>query len=552
MADAVIGGILIASPRSRGGSVRAAVVLWLSFVAAAWPAAGQAPPDTLIMPFDNSTAEPRLFWLSEGSAVLASALVEEMGGRLITRDERLRAFERLQLPAAAALSHATMIKVGQLVGAGEVVVGAYDVVGTQLTVRARIIRLDTGRLLPEISESGPLSEMVTIYSRLVRSLRGDTTSGAPPTPVLSSPVAFEAYVKGLIAETPVTQVEYLEQALKLAPDDRVRLALASVLGEQERHQRALDVLSAVAPAGRHHRQARYTVALSLLGLTRFDEALDVLKALDADQRSAVVLNAMGVVQLRRGGAPPDARPTYYFSQASEVEPAEADYLFNLGYAYWQDRDPQAAIYWLREAVRRDPTDVDAHEVLASVLQHTGSTAEAARERELARRLSESGSSQGTADSRGEVPRGLERLRDRLERGGTRVDSVIAASGQRDSAALAAFHLDAGRRAFEREADREAEQALKRALFLSPYLADAHLLLGRLYLRGGRTADAIDTLKIALWSEETAAAHLVLAEAYFQIQEMTAAKAEVDRALALEPTSADAKKLQERIASKPPG
>jgi tetratricopeptide (TPR) repeat protein len=513
-------------------------------------AAQPAPRDTLVMPFENPRAEPRLYWLSEGSAVLASELVEEMGGRTITRDERLRAFERLQLPAAAALSHATVIKVSQLVRAADVIVGAYELVGDRLTVRARIIRLDIGRLQPEIVESGPLSEMVDIYSRVVRSLRGGAAA-AVRAPVLASPAAFEAYVKGLIAETPATQLSYLEQALKLAPDDSVRLALAAVLSEQGNHQRALDIASAVPTSSRHSRQARYSAALSLTALKRYDEAFDVLTSLHTAARSAVVLNAMGVVQLRRGMAGAGGRPTYYFSQACEVEPSEADYFFNLGYAYWQDRDPQAAIYWLREAVRRDPSDIDAHEVLGVILQQTGQTAEATRERELARRLSDSTASWRISDTTAEVPRGMERLRDRLERGGTRVDSVIAASGQRDSAALAAFHLDAGRRAFDREADREAEQELKRALFLSPYLAEGHLLLGRVYLRGGRLADAIDALKIALWSEETAAAHIALAEAYLQTQDLAAAKSEVDRALALDPTSAEARKLLERLKTLPP-
>ncbi len=61
----------------------------------------------------------------------------------------------------------------------------------------------------------------------------------------------------------------------------------------------------------------------------------------------------------------------------------------------------------------------------------------------------------------------------------------------------------------------------------PYLAEAHLLLGRIHLRTGRTADAIQAFKIALWSEETAAGHVALAEAYLQSQNVDAAKEEVD-------------------------
>ena len=75
-------------------------------------------------------------------------------------------------------------------------------------------------------------------------------------------------------------------------------------------------------------------------------------------------------------------------------------------------------------------------------------------------------------------------------------------------------LDRGRRFVEAEQDRAAIPELRRAIYLSPYLAEAHLRLGRVYLRAGRAREAIDAFKIAIWSEETAAAHVALAEAYY--------------------------------------
>ena len=101
-----------------------------------------------------------------------------------------------------------------------------------------------------------------------------------------------------------------------------------------------------------------------------------------------------------------------------------------------------------------------------------------------------------------------------------------------------------------EADREAAQELRRALYLSPYLAEAHLLLGRLHLRGGRASAAVEALKIALWSEETVAAHVALAEAYLQIQDTASARSEIDRALGLDPKADDALALKVRIGGGP--
>ena len=100
------------------------------------------------------------------------------------------------------------------------------------------------------------------------------------------------------------------------------------------------------------------------------------------------------------------RPTYFLTKAAEAEPDDPDILFNLGYAYALDRDPQGAIYWLREALRRNPADGDAHVVLAAALDSSGSTVEAARERELAAQLSTEHADLATRPDR--LPRGLER------------------------------------------------------------------------------------------------------------------------------------------------
>src|SRR5678815_4584291 len=105
---------------------------------------------------------------------------------------------------------------------------------------------------------------------------------------------------------------------------------------------------------------------SLISLTRYDEAFGVFKDLQQETSQPSILNNLGLVQIRRG-APADGKPTYFLTRAAEAAPDDPDVLFNLGYAYALDRDPQGAIYWLREALRRNPTDGDAHVVLASAL-----------------------------------------------------------------------------------------------------------------------------------------------------------------------------------------
>lgn len=522
--------------------------------ALAWPsiASAQVPSGApiVVIPFDNPTREPRLTWMREGAAILLSELLAAGGDTVVDREERLHAFDRLQLPVGATLSRASTVKVGQAVTASFVVSGTIAMRDDQLIARARAVRLDSGRLLPEVEAAGPLADLFSVFGRLAQLISGRATAPAAPTPdrLPPTPPVFELYVKGLVAETPSTALAFLEQALKAAPQfDKARLAMWDLHAEASEHQRALDVVSRIRPDSPFSRDGRFRGALSMMNLKRFDDALQMLRAMQSESASATVANAIGVAELRRVASPPPGRATYYFSQASELDPSDGDLFFNLGYAYWLDKDPRAAIYWLREAVRRDPGDGDAHFILGVALQHTGAPAEAIRERELAARLSSKYAGwESKAAGADPVPRGLERLHEELNPARTRVDNNLTTAGQRDQEQLAAFHLDAGRRAYDREADREAIEELRRALYLSPYLAEAHLLLGRLYLRGGRPAEAVQALKIALWSEETVAAHVSLAEALLQVEEEAAARAEIDRALVLDPKSAAALALKAKL------
>jgi Flp pilus assembly protein TadD len=124
----------------------------------------------------------------------------------------------------------------------------------------------------------------------------------------------------------------------------------------------------------------------------------------------------------------------------------------------------------------------------------------------------------------------------------RVDSAIATTGQREQKELAAFHLDRGRRMFEQGGNTEAITELRRALHLSPYEAEAHLLLGRIYLRTGQTSAAIDAFKISVWSQDSVAGQIALAQAYIQNKEPPSARAALERALVLDPRSTEAREM----------
>jgi len=499
------------------------------------------------VPFDNVKREGRIFWLDEASAVLLTDDLNAAGADAITRQERQQAFERLQVPPVAALTDATVIRIGQLVGAARVVVGSLQMEEDVLVVRARSIVLDTGRVQADVTERGLLPDLFAIFERMTRRI---APSSAPAGAIERQhpPVAvFEDFIKGLLAETPATAINYLNAALRRQPSfDRARLALWEVFNDQADHEQALAALAPVPADSSWARQARFLAGVSQLHLKKYDEAFATFNALADAQPTPTALNNLGVVQLRRGATPQTGVPSYYFNKAAGADPGDPDYVFNLGYAYWENRDPPAAVYWLREAVRRNPADGDAHFVLAAALGAVGNTGESARERELARRLSSTYDEMARRPGGDAVPKGLERVKSEVELPHARLETVLAANEQRDQEQLAKFHLDRGRRLFQQENDRDAAAELNRTLYLSPYLAEGHLLLGRIHLRNGRITEAVGAFKIAVWSAETAEAHAALGEAYRQAKDLVAARAEADRALALDPVSASARQLLAKL------
>jgi Flp pilus assembly protein TadD len=169
----------------------------------------------------------------------------------------------------------------------------------------------------------------------------------------------------------------------------------------------------------------------------------------------------------------------------------------------------------------------------------GQAAESARERDLARRL------MGPSDGSGDVA--LERVKTDFEpsRAGARPGEAGAevASGSQPSVESA---MRQARDLYAQARDWDALDRLRVVLLATPYDAAAHLLAGRIHLRNGRLDEAVDALKLSLWSADSAEGHLVLAQAYLDAKDPVGARLEVRQALALNPSSADARQLLDRI------
>jgi tetratricopeptide (TPR) repeat protein len=526
-----------------------AVILCAPAVAAAQPAAATAASQrVLVLPFvvDAAPGTSGLagapFWMGEAAAIAIGDDLAAVGVPTIGRADRLQAFEQLQLPSTGALTRATVIRAGEMIGAAAVVLGEVRL-SDRMTVVGRVIDLDTGSQSPDVQASGNADQFLKLLGEVSQSLQSRLPADAPhvAAPPRDDVTAFEDYVKGLVAASPDLQVRFLESALSHAPSDaRTLIALWQVRTAQGNHAAALAAARRVPAAASESRAARYLAAQSLVALKRYDEAFKALSDLYLEAPAAPISNLLGVIQLRRGATPQIGTAAYYFNRAVQEARDDADAAFNLGYAYALSGEATSALYWLREAVRRDAADAAAHQVLSSVLLAQAKTVEAQREYDLARVLGAVES--GTVPDR-RVPAGLERVSERLAPPLAWRQLSIAATEQ---AQTATYYVERGERLAAEMRTREAIDELRRAIYVSPYLDRPHIVLGRIYQRTGQLDDAIDEFALALWSRESPEAHAAMASAQLARGNREAARAAANRALVMDPENAEARDVLRQL------
>lgn len=512
------------------------------------PSPGSGP--ALVLPFvvDAAPGTSGLagapYWLGAAAAIALTDELRALSVPAASRDERVSAFEALQLPMNAPLTRATMIRTGEVIGASAIVVGEVRL-ADRVTVHARVIDLASGRQWPDVTADGPSAEFFQLMSRVARGLVANLAKDGTvvPLPTRPSVEAFEDYVKGLVATSPDVQVRFLEAALVHAPGDpRTLIALWHARTGQGDHARALEAAMKVpsSSSSREYRVARFLAAQSLIALKRFDDAFKTLDELHKEAPEPAVSNALGVLQIRRGGASPGGTPAYFFNRAVDESHADPEIAFNLGYAYALTGDAASAVYWLREVVRRAPADGVAHLLLSAMLVSQSKLVEAQRELDLAKLLGASEAESVTLSNK--VPRGLERLQPELTSSMPR--QMIPAGQEQEQ--TAAYYLERGRRLMEEVRDREAIDEFRRAIYVSPYLDQPHLLLGRVLQRTGRLAEAVSEFTLAIWCKESADAQAALASAQLAIGKRDAARVSAQRALALDPANALAKDVLRQL------
>ncbi len=269
-----------------------------------------------------------------------------------------------------------------------------------------------------------------------------------------------------------------------------------------------------------------------------------------------ILNNLALARARQNKTPAALAD---LRRASELDPDENDYPFNLGLLALNANDFAGAADYFREASEREPDKAENRALLILALDKAGKKAEADQERDTA---AETFGPDALPDVQWDAKKDtllhLERVRTEMDTTALRLEIVSAGDSANAAAATAAAdtpaaHIRRGRQELSAGRVDAAEIEFRAALSADAGSASAHNGLAEVYRRRAKLDDSAKELQASLDIRDSAAVRTTLARVYLEQKKMDLARTELERALKLAPKYSDAKELLEHLQKvKPAG
>ena len=160
------------------------MVRWLlaSIVVLATVGRAAAEPATVaVMYFDYDGKDADLAMLRKGLAqMLISDLVATPAIRVVERDRLQEILGELKLQATSKIDAASAVKAGKLLGARYLVVGGYFDVLKQFRADARVVDVETGKVMFSSGATGKPDDFLTLEQKLAGELNTYFATSIPP------------------------------------------------------------------------------------------------------------------------------------------------------------------------------------------------------------------------------------------------------------------------------------------------------------------------------------------------------------------------------------
>jgi Tfp pilus assembly protein PilF len=532
------------------------------------PSRPQATPEGVFLafPFENIGAPPRLDWIGEGLEELTIQRLSAAGQQVYSHAGRLNEMDLYGIPSSGRITRATMVHIAEELDADFIVFGSFSSDGTNLCLRARILRTSPVNLFPAVTETGPLTSLMELHTKVVWRLLSEVDHGYPLSLTefarLQRPnslAAFEQYIRGLLSNDDETRLRDLKEAARLQPDaPEPAFAIAQVYFQTNECTAALPWLAKVPRTHALGIEAIFSTGVCRLRLGQPDKAQELFTELREDLQHNLVsgadlpeiLNNLGISQARQDELAP-ARTA--IGRAGDIDPDEDDYPFNLGILAMQQKDLATAQSHFAEAVQRRPDNPIDRAFLLYTLEKAGKKEELSAAREASQQdFGEKGLPLLDFDlKRPESLAKYQRIKPELETTSLRLELQGPVQSASASAVTlpsdgAAAHLRQGRQQMRAGRLDVAEREFRAALAVDPHNAIAHRELAEIYRRRGKPDDAVKELNLSLAELDSAATRTALARIYLEQKKTDLARAELEKAVKLAPNYTEAKELLGRL------
>jgi tetratricopeptide (TPR) repeat protein len=512
----------------------------------------------LVFPFENLSPRVDLNWISESFAQTLSSRLVGPENYVLDRDERNAADLQLGMPPDAPLTLASEYKVAQTLGVDWAVVGSFKVEGNSLSARAQLLDVRRLKLFPPIETSGELPELIDMETRLAWRL---LATHDPSFTVGSEEDfrrgfhqvrldAYETYIRGLLATDDKSRVHFFEESDRLDPSDhRAAFQLGRFYFDLKDYANSVKWFRKLNAADPNYNEALFLLAVDEYFLGHEGTAEKALEELSKAVPLNEVSNNLGVLEARRGRY---QEALADFDRAYQGDPTDPVFCFNRAVTLCYLKQYDEAAKALRETLRGNPDDSEAHTLLALVLGKMGDTAS---QREELQWLSEHeiGS---PADLSGDVL-AQPRLKKNYDGRAFRLLALALHNVLEERLSKLApeehsqFHITRGKKLLAEGRLLEAERELTEAVSLVPTNGDAHVFLAQILQGEGKYREAAAELQTALKLQDSVGAHLALARVYLSLNEPALALDQGRAALTLDPANQEAEKLMEQIPSSAP-
>ncbi len=480
----------------------------------------------LILPFENKSNRNYL-WLSESISYSLYSIFSEEGIDVISPDKRNSTYEELQIPIITPVTRATSIRLANMVGADRIITGDFVVMDEKVIVSSRIIDLKDGKLGETISVEGNINELIPIQNflswRLLQKIKNIEESKKDDFLRRWSNVslpAWENFIKGLLTKDTEKKELFLLKSLNLSPDfSFCRWELSYYYFKKGDYEKCLNYIKPLIDSK--------PISLFISSLCNFykkeyDKGIEGFKkCFEKGIEKLASANNMGVCYAKKGEL---ERALEYFKIALSEE-KNPDVYFNIALI---SNGKKEFFDNIKKAIQLSQPNFSYFYYLYQKLLLW----EESEIAEIVKNISSEYFSSDIDSSITDFKDYLKVIEERRENQ-PRIEEIN-------------FYKKDAISSFKSNNLVSAEISAKKAIHISPFDWEFHLILSKIYIKKKDFKNALKELKFSMWLEERAENNLEMGKLLIEMGDKEKGLEHLNKALSLDPSLEEAKQIIKKL------